>query len=59
MVEENGEEEEDDDTYHMFPEYGDTEMWKQKIRRHQMIPLMILVGPLLMQREIVKLKRRG
>jgi hypothetical protein len=32
---------------------------KQKIKRHQMSPLMILVEPLLTQRETVKLERRG
>jgi hypothetical protein len=56
---EEEEEEEDDDTYPMYPEYGDTTTGKQMIRRHQMCMLMILVGSLLMQREILKLKRRG
>ena len=56
VIMEDNEEEEDDDNYHnMFSEYGDTATGKMKIKRHQM---MILVGPLLMQRKTVKLKRR-
>jgi hypothetical protein len=51
------EQEEDDD---MYPKYGDTaigeseEMKRQgklKMKRHQMIPLMIFVGPSLMHTE--------
>ncbi len=68
---EDNEEEEDDDNYPMFAEYGDTQKgvvfhqkamktMKQKIKRHQMsLLMMILVGPLLMQGENVKLKRKG
>ena len=67
---EDNEEEEDDDSYPMFPDYGDIakgvvfhqkamKTMKQKIKRHQMSLLMILVGLLLMQGETVKLKRKG
>ena len=61
---EENEEEEDDDNYPGFPEYDGTTMGKRmkkkKLKkRHQMSPLMILVGPLLMQRETAKVKRRG
>jgi hypothetical protein len=53
---EDKEEEEDDD---MYPEYGDTAMGelkmkghdKLKMKRHQMSPLMIFVGPSLMHTE--------
>ena len=49
MMEDN-KEEEDDDNYPRLPEYNGTTMGELK-KRHQMSPLMILVGPLLMQRE--------
>ena len=52
MMGEN-EEEEDDDNYPMFPEYGDTARGKLKMKRHQMSPcvIMIFVGSLLMHIE--------
>ena len=37
MMEDN-EEEENDDNYPMFPEYGDTARGKMKMKRHQMSP---------------------
>jgi hypothetical protein len=57
MMEDN--EEQDDDNYPMFPEYSFIATGKQKIKSHQMSPLMMLVWPLLMQRETTKLKRKG
>jgi len=59
---EDNEEEEDDDNYPRFSEYGDTFMGKLKgklKKRHMMSPLMILVGPLLMHGETAEVKRRG
>jgi hypothetical protein len=57
---EDGEEEENDDNYPMFPEYGDTavEIVKKKevMNGHQLSLLMILVGSFLMQIETAKKK---
>ena len=63
MMEDN-KEEENDDNYPMFPEYGDTTMEDNKEKEggeegHQRSPLMILVRPLLMHGETAKHKRRG
>ena len=58
VIMEDNEEEEDDENYPRFPGYDGTTKGKRK-KRHHMSPLMILVGPLLMQRETMKVKRRG
>ena len=65
---EENEEEENEDSYHghVFPEYDGTTMgeeaepaMREKEEEASMSPLMILVGPLPMQRETMQLKRRG
>jgi hypothetical protein len=53
---ENNEEEEDDNNYSEFPKIL---QWGKMKNRHQISPLVILVRPLLIHRETVKLKRRG
>ena len=58
MMEDN-KEEEDDDNYPMFPEYSDTATGELKIKRHQMCPMMIFAGSLLMHREDAKVKGRS
>ncbi|KAK1660804.1 hypothetical protein QYE76_048963 [Lolium multiflorum] len=63
MMEDNDEEEEDDDGYPNFPEYDDTAEGNEDNEvEDQEAPdelMMILAGPLLMQGENVKLKRKG
>ena len=60
---EDNEEEEDDDNYPMFPEYGDTEMDQDNEEEggdedgHPMSLLMIFIGSFLTQSETAKQKR--
>jgi hypothetical protein len=59
---EDNKEEEDDDNYPEFPEYGDTFMGEAEGEAEGEAhdePLMILVRPLLMHGENAKLIRRG
>ena len=63
-MEDDDEEENDDDNYRsMFHEYADTVMKdneEEEVKNGQhMSPLMILVGPFLMQSETATQKRRG
>jgi hypothetical protein len=60
---EDGEDEENDDNYPVFPKYGDAAMEDNEEEGGDeqtcIDPLMILVGSFSMQSEIAKQKRRG